>query len=66
MWLHVSSTTQRYSVYRRRGLKKPENIHIWEGEMREFAHFFLKKWLINDESIVKIVGDYSNGWQLTD
>ncbi len=26
-------------------LKKPENIHIWEAGIREFGHFFLKKWL---------------------
>ncbi len=26
-----------------RGLKKPENIHIWEAEVREFGQFFLKK-----------------------
>ena len=26
----LSITTQRYSVYCQRGVKKPKNIHIWE------------------------------------
>ncbi len=38
----VLSTTQSYSVCCHRGLKKAENIHIWEAEIREFWHFFLK------------------------
>ena len=32
----VLYTTQRYSVYCHRGVKKPENIHIQEAGIREF------------------------------
>lgn len=40
----VLSTTKRRWDYCRRGLKKAENIQIWEAEFREFGHFFLRKW----------------------
>ena len=48
------STTQWYSVYYHRRLKKPENIHIWEAGTREFGHFSRKN---DNELIIKIVGD---------
>ncbi len=38
------------------GQKKPENIHIWEDDIREFGHFFLKNYS-KQLMIIKIVGD---------
>ncbi len=37
----VENIQQLTNDYCHRGLKKPENIHIQEAEIREFGHFFL-------------------------
>ncbi len=41
----VTSSNVLFCLCCHRGLKKPENIHIWEAEIREFGHVVLKKWL---------------------
>lgn len=46
-----------------RGVKKPENIHIKKLESEKF-NFFSWEITQTDESIIKIVGNEFNSWQL--
>ena len=38
-WCFQKLTTQKYSVYDHKGVKKPENIHIEGAEIRQFKNF---------------------------